>query len=488
MDGTVWESLLCEGAEQFPIDKESGKISMADFLTLFQNYASESKISDSTFAKASGLSRAYINKIRNGKKFCKNNAEDELKLAYQMQLSDDNGYMIVDAVSQLIKSFASIAMERDNMILVKEEVWPEQKIYYYKENIMIVCRKLIEQEAVKRDGHIRLLMQPGQVQIQEALKWGLRNNSDFQVDQLIGLEKTAGNNYLKKTNVELLQQLVPIILSQQKLNYRVYYHYEWMTSYLSIFRIASHFLITGSQVLCINDDFSQAILWSGETSVTHFAKVFDDMIRKADMLYFTSADPVGVYADFFVDASDNCPAYTMGGQPCLGIAANDAMFEKYAIDLHSNEVMQRLLQFNQKVRQMYHTTTVVAYFTRRGLQRLLETGWLEEIPQELYHPLELEDRKALIRNLIDLARKGNYEPHLIDEAQFDRYPVGLVIDCYSENDIVVYYHTDFVEKHFIIKEVSLANCFYQYMEWMRTSSKVCSVEETLAYLENLITV
>ena len=151
---------------------------MADFLTLFQNYASESKISDSTFAKASGLSRAYINKIRNGKKFCKNyekmmkvieclqlekNAEDELKLAYQMQLSDDNGYMIVDAVSQLIKSFASIAMERDNMILVKEEVWPEQKIYYYKENIMIVCRKLIEQEAVKRDGHIRLLMQPGQV-------------------------------------------------------------------------------------------------------------------------------------------------------------------------------------------------------------------------------------------------------------------------------------------------------------------------------------
>ena len=72
MDGTVWESLFCEGAEQFPIDKESGKISMADFLTLFQNYASESKISDSTFAKASGLSRAYINKIRNGKKFCKN--------------------------------------------------------------------------------------------------------------------------------------------------------------------------------------------------------------------------------------------------------------------------------------------------------------------------------------------------------------------------------------------------------------------------------
>ncbi|MBQ7432808.1 MAG: hypothetical protein IJV50_05020 [Lachnospiraceae bacterium] len=117
---------------------------MPDFMTLFQNYANESKLSDSTLARASGFSRTYINKMRNGKKFSRNyermmkvieclqlekNVEDELKMAYQMQLSDDGGYMIVDAVSQLIKSFDAIVMERDNRILLTEEKWPEQKIY-----------------------------------------------------------------------------------------------------------------------------------------------------------------------------------------------------------------------------------------------------------------------------------------------------------------------------------------------------------------------
>ena len=453
---------------------------MPDFMTLFQNYAKESKLSDSTLARASGFSRAYINKMRNGKKFSRNyermmkvieclqlekDAEDELKMAYQMQLSDDDGYMIVDAVSQLIKSFDVIVMERDNRILLTEEKWSEQKICQGKENIMIICRKLIEQEAMREDGHIRLLMQPGQVQVQEALKWGLRNNPDLQVEQLIGLEKTAGSNHLKKKNVEMLQQLVPIILSQQKMNYRVYYHYEWMSSYLSAFRMASAFLVTGTQVLCINDDFTRAILWSEKNCVEYFASMFDDRIRRAELLYFTCEDPVDVYANFFVDASDTCPVYTMGGLPLI----------------------QRLQQFNQKMRCTYEKKSkVIAYFTKRGTQKFLETGRVEENSKTPYHPLEIEDRKLQIRNLISLAREGKYEPHLMEEEQFYRYPAGLVIDCYSENDIVVYYHTDFEEKYFIIRELSLANCFYQYMEWMRTSSRVWTVEETVAYMERMI--
>lgn len=474
---------------------------MADFTTLFQKYVKESGTSDSTIARASGYSRGYINKIRNGKAFCgeyesmmkaiwclalSENEKKELRAAYLAQLPNNDEYVVADAISRFISSFYSIGTEQENKVVVQQECYDDHKIYKNKENVNIICRSLIEQEAMKTGGHLRLLMQPEHVLVQEAVKWALRNQPDLLVEQLIGLEKVSDSGSLKKKNIDLFGQLVPVILSQQNSNYKVYYHYEKMGSYLSPYRMGTNFLVTSKQILCINDDFTEAILWSDQSCVTYFTKLFDQLIQMADLLYYISDDPVGIYSDFFTDISAKNTVYTMGSQPCFGVCGEEELFQKYAADLNGT-VTQKLLQLNQKSRSVYWSgAKIVSYFTKEGIQRFLSTGWIGEIPKELYRPFELEDRYKMIEKLIAYAKKGTYEPHLINDASLGQYPMGLVIDCYNENDIVLYFNTELVEKRFMVKETSLANCFYHYMDGICRKSYVHTTEETLRYLEGLL--
>lgn len=473
---------------------------MPDFTTLFKKYADDNEISDRVIAEAADLSRPYINKIKNGKQVCKKdekmmkaieclqldqNAENELKTAYYMQFSDNSEYMVTDAVFRFIKSFSCIAAKHGNWI-TSQESYRDNQTYQSRENVAMICRKLIEEEACRQNGHLRLLMQPVDTQIQEAVEWGLRNHKNFLVEQMVGLGKMSDNNYAKKNNIDLLRQIVPVSLNQQSANYKVYYHYEWMNSYLSSYRMLQNILITSEQVLVIDDDFTNAILWTENCTVSYFKRNFDERIRRAGLLYDICHNYMDVYANLTLDAAISCPVYTMGSQPCFDIMANDTIFQKYAIDF-GGDTIQRLLEFNQKImRRKKSAEKVVSYFTQKGIKEFLETGQINKIPKELYRPLEVEDRRQMIQSLIVYAKEKSIEPHLINENNFHEYPMGLMINCYNRDDIVVSFHNEYVEKTLLMKEISLSNCIYYYMEWIRKEPYVYTVEETLEYLEDVL--
>lgn len=471
---------------------------MSKFSELLEQYVTKSGLSDGYLARASGFSRSYVTKITNGQRFSSDlermtkmldalpltsTEYNELWNLYMEQLMGKDGHDLNNAVLNFLESFKHISTLPVPVVARYQCEMPEQQIFDSREDICYMTRILIEQEASKSNGHLRLLVQPEEKEVLEALKSGLRMNPDFQVEHLVGLEQCMDSRKEKYYNIQLFQQLIPVILCQQTAKYKIYFHYERLESYFSQFCIMPYYIITGDTVLNIDSGFRKAILWRNPEIHSFYASEFDRLISKSHQL-----------CDIAENVMENCldqtllmekdPVYCMGSQPCVGAAGSDMLFQKYALDINQ-DVIVMMMKTNQMNRDYLVHAKVTSYFTKAGIWELMTKGRLEEVPSELYRPLEMEDRCMILEKILKLAEEGVYAPHIIDEKKFC-YPPGLVIDSYGEGKIVIYYNSEQKEKRFTIKESTLATRFRDFLEKFHESIYVYSVKDTAAFLESVL--
>lgn len=130
----------------------------------------------------------------------------------------------------------------------------------------------------------------------------------------------------------------------------------------------------------------------------------------------------------------------------------------------------------------------VFYYTKDSVRQFLADGKLEYLPQDLYTPLNPQERLLVLRRLLNRCTHPtrNLEYHLVLDNAFPIHP-NAMIDALSKNaNFVGYYNNDDVFETYRIKEPNLSKWIYFFLESLASSDWVYSNEEQAAFLEEEI--
>ena len=471
---------------------------MSEFSDLLETCIMHTGLSETRLAESSGFSRSYIAKLKNGQRLspdtekmerlfaCLQLSQAEYTELWNRYLEERQGkekYGLTQAVLGFVSSSRQISKlsAEIRMDCALPDVW----VVEGREDVDYFLKLLIEQEALGPSGYLKILAQPECGALMDRLKNAFKLNHEFRVDHLICLNNDMKRDADKYYNIELLQKIIPAVLCGHASNYRVYYNYDRVQSHFNRFNMMPYLILSRDRVVQVDYEFEHAVICRVEEKLEYFSKAFQGLVKTCPFLYESFVDDASVMQYWARHRKINETIYAAGNMPfMMGLDMMDIMYPYVTSCREELEAVMRQMHEWRKNRTD-DSGKIVSYFTEAGIHRFMEEGRIMEIPEKIYMPLQREDRRVMIRRLLEAVEQGFYEPRLI---RTDRYqwPGEISISMYNYEEMALYYDLDGGKQMFRIEEKTITRRFYEFMEMFGESAYVCSVQETVEYLERLV--
>ena len=474
---------------------------MTEFSKNLEKYIYQSTMTENQLAKITGFNRSYIALIKNGQRIPAD-IEKVKKLIEALQLSPyeadglwqdylkarygEEKYELQYQMISFLEKFVNLS--GISIISQYKHEIPNVQCIHNRMDLEYMVKSIIENETLKENGKLKVIMQADFNLIYNLLPCICRSAKGLDIEHIVCLE--GGMEYSEMTyNLQFFEKIVPIILSDKNIQYHVYYYYDKVTSHFSSSTLMPYAIITSDYVINISVDLNHAFVSNDKQVINLYSQLYEQrkrncrqMIRKME----ENENYYGLINGERTNVRGSEPIYSIGGQPCFGMFDVNDMILKY-VDGEKTESVFGLQQMIEKNRQIVtnNKVSIVSYFSKRGLERLLTEGVVTEIPRAIYTTLDMDDRKNLIQMLIDAIKEGWYSAYLIDDTRI-QYPEALVINSESMNKVNIYYLPEKSESRFTLKEQSLSKMIYDFLVDLEKSTYVLSKTETLSYLEKVI--
>ena len=124
------------------------------------------------------------------------------------------------------------------------------------------------------------------------------------------------------------------------------------------------------------------------------------------------------------------------------------------------------------------------YFTENGVLRFLRTGRIDDVPPDLYEPLPMETRLALLRTLRQQCAGSNRILRLLNGSALAA-TAGITVDIYPGHGVLLGQHDEARKdyRHCFLRERAVTDALFSYLTELRTSELVCSQSYTLEFLD-----
>ncbi len=397
---------------------------MSNFAKYLEKYIYQSKLTENQLAKISGFTRSYIALMKNGQRISADRVRmgkllsalnlspyeyDMLWEEYLKERYGDENYAVRQHIVSFIESFSYMS-GIDIKSICRHEI-SDIKCIRNRMDLEYLLKAIIENEALKNDGSIRMIMQSDFDFIYNLLPCVCRNADGLTVDHMICLEGSNGSDYQEQIyNLDFLKKLMPSIVTKSNSQYRVYYYYDNVASHFASSAMMPYLLITSEYAVNISVDLNQALVFKDAEIIEFFRQLFEVRKRGCQPMFQRFEDG-GAYIAYVQDmnkqAGDSDHVVSIGSQPCFGMLNVEPLVLKYVPenDRHSQEQLRALIKMNHKTIDK-SKVAVRSYFTEEGLQRLMRDGRIDELPDELYQPLSVEDRKSLVQMLLSAISGG----------------------------------------------------------------------------------
>lgn len=278
---------------------------MSKFSDLLESHIKKIGLAESQLAEITGFSRSYIARLKNGQRISPDTEKmtrlfdalgmtvDEYKKLWNLYLEERLGKQKYDLNKKVLDFISSF---KDTSKLQIETKYNHQihgvRLIKGSEDVGYIIKIIIENEAAKEKGHLRLLMQPENIEAIAALKSGFKTNPKLKAEHLICLEGHTNQEHDNYYNISLLQKLVPVVLLQKKIDYNVYYYYDKISAHLNKFSAMPYFIITNEFVVNIDYDCKNALLYNEQEIIEFYKNMFDNLKRECNTLIKPSVKSV----------------------------------------------------------------------------------------------------------------------------------------------------------------------------------------------------
>lgn len=471
---------------------------MSEFSQALETYIYQSGLTENQLAKISGFTRSYIALMKNGQRVSPDTVKlkkllealglspyeyDTLWNFYLKARYGEQAYELRMNVISFIESFGRLSK-----ISIRSDFHhdiPDIKTINNRMDLEVFVKAVLEQEALNPRGYVRMIMQEGFSFLYNMLSAICRGGNKLAIEHIVGLEgydcqESSNPGY----NLKILGTIMPVMLAGNDNGYNVYYYYEKVVSYFSGSVLMPYVIITSDYVINISADYEYALISREADTHRLFSQLF--MQRRKSCKKMLTRIPTGM--NMFEYYAKHRPAsetmYTIGSQPCFGVFPVDTLVKNY-FALEDQALLDTILEFLAQNRQIYsHGQNLTAYFTKSGIQKLMEQGVIDELPSELYISLLPEDRLKLLKMLISAVKGGSYKAYMLDEQKL-AYPPELIISAYSLTEVNIIYMPPHTEARFALEEQSITRILYNFLAELDQSTWIYSFEETVQYLEDV---
>ncbi len=302
--------------------------------------------------------------------------------------------------------------------------------------------------------------------------------NDFTVDTLLSFHtrQTSGVR-----NIRLLRSVIPLCLASRG-NYRPYYFCEAPKT--ATMSPMSYYIITPHYLIQMSEDLTMAQIRDDADLIDFYTGFFHNLLECCDPLVRCNANILEVLQEYISNTSPDSLQVLMP-QPCPGRYITPAIIQKY---MH-NDTMPYREMFNlvehhfSVLRQI--TGTYQTVFTEKGLQDLIHSCTMADLPPQYVPPLDPQDIRQMLRYLYDEIDKGSVQGILVRPNSL-QLPDYLAIYVHPKTGLHIYSTNAFVYGAYCcnihIAEESICKIFCDFMQSLAGSSLVYSREDTLQIL------
>lgn len=402
---------------------------MSVFSDLLNHYIKEKDIKIYSLAAACQMDRSMLYRIINGKRnaptlevFYKLAANlqlapaefEKLQDAYDLTRLGPSVYYSRKSVEEFLTCFPShITSENIQFLFHKAPFSPElpseetacipifsrTEMDYYVHSILLM-------EAAREKGNIQLLIQPDCPFLFSTLS-SLRLTGTLTIEHLICFSKTGQLTPQRQLyNLSCLETMLPLFFTD--MDYRPYYFYDDVTAHYQNFNGFPCLLLTSDYAIVCTSDYQKGFLYKGAAHLRLLQELYRSYLQLCKPLFQVIGYlPMDGSLQQMYQTSPTC---ILQPEACITPLIDDALLEKAVYPqlpdrekfLHQSSA---LLAAN---RELLSPEKVVIYFTIPGLRQFLSTGRVHEIPEELYRPLTLSERKQLLSDMIPHCQSGVY--------------------------------------------------------------------------------
>ena len=311
------------------------------------------------------------------------------------------------------------------------------------------------------------------------------HNSDVQVRHLFRLD----SHTYPESESHNLETLKPILrYFFYGFGYHPKYIYTYNDSYDRRITIFDTLLIFGHKIAIAMTGEDHGLVLTSPDEIAFFEARFQDLYNSGQTLMTSISGLMGLQ-NAFMDAEatvKNYTYYSLENSFCsLSFLSKDMLFAHLAV--RDEETEQLLADFLRRSEYLLEQKRVF-YYTKDSVRQFLADGKLEYLPQDLYTPLNPQERLLVLRRLLNRCTHPtrNLEYHLILDNAFPIHPNAMIDALSKSANFVGYYNNDDVFETYRIKEPNLSKWIYFFLESLASSDWVYSNEEQAAFLEDEI--
>lgn len=476
---------------------------MTLFSDTLKHYLAHKKTTVYSISKISGINITTLQRMKSGERFPKDEEPirilaDTMKLnpsesaellrAYRITKMGEDIYSRREHVKNIISSFFDTSAVSNMLIPVtsvqKLQLNSNIEFINGQNNINRLLKAILEIEANKKAGCIRIIVQPELAYLFESLAAIDFNKNATDVEIIMVFDKN--DKHISKTyNLNLLQQLVPSLFQCDTL--KPYYIYDNVDSIFNKTSFMPYRIITGESVLFISYELNAAIICKDEQMLSMANDNFSKQLHVAKPI-FHSFHPL---PQEYLEASllndndlDTDKIYSLMYQPCFpSFCPDDILIDRINSKLVPGEMTAHIMAYFSKIRD---TSKLYQAFTLDCLRLFMDTGKVTEIPDFMYTHLNEKQRLTLLRNIVSSTESNLYHPRIV---RTELFSVPLPIDILSPSEQIVYiYYFSQTRGIYVFQlhELGLVEAFHDFLKYLHESELTYSEEETKKLLQQAL--
>ena len=311
----------------------------------------------------------------------------------------------------------------------------------------------------------------------------------LQIRHIVAFTKQTDFLNNSNRNLSLLSHVLPFAFAPGTA-YFPYYYYG--VSYSSELTQAMPYFILTSQdrLVLVNKDFNKAVYISDTDIVALYRESFNVMLEQSKPLI----KRLNSTFDFIIHINeigspDDTQFYWIEPEPCISLIITDEIISEYLRhDVPDRENMHSLLRSHCEHFRNSHFQIINAC-TTEGLYRVINSGYVYNIPSELMTPFSRETMKKLLEILINKSKDetGNVKLRFVNPSKIS-VPKKTFIGISKKTGVNLIMHSKALTagRAICILEDSIDEAFWDFAESLEDSAITYNADDSLTMLSSII--
>jgi hypothetical protein len=392
---------------------------MSDFSALISKYMKQSRVTGTELSEATGLGKIVYKYIKGTRVPSSIDAVE--RIADYLNMTHDDSLLLKDywknehfgadrialwsQIDKFLRHFQITTVQSD-VCLFKPDMFsqfPDKDMFYLNGDLNI-HQALLTLLSTVGDETVYAVMQPNDSGLQECLIMAKKLNPSLEIHNIISLlPRTQDSDSSIYNNLDLLQSVIPLTFSSE--TYRSYYYYS-DGSIKEKWPMHAEYIITSKYALIFghSDESKSGILSRDKNLIDDLHNSFSKLMQESKPLIIRSNDPLNQMGLYYsrIHTKQVSKRIQFSMQPCLCPYLSIDICKKYMrSDIPGSQKIIDVFISNMEYYRNFMRSLSKEIISMAGIRRFLKTGRIDELLDDLYNPLSIEDRILVLQNWLD---------------------------------------------------------------------------------------